>query len=70
MKLITLSEILLIALGVFSFVFGEFTYNKRGKIAEIGPIEATKETQKTIAFSPIFGGLAVAGGIGLVIMGK
>jgi hypothetical protein len=70
MKSITLIGILLIALGVFIFVYKGITYTKKEKIAEIGPLEATKETHKTIALPPILGGLAIASGIGLAIIGN
>lgn len=70
MKLITLTGILLIVLGVFIFADKGITYTKREKIADIGPIEATKETHKTIPLPPILGGLAIAGGIGLMVIGN
>ena len=70
MKSITLTGILLIVLGVFIFAYKGITYTKREKIVDIGPIEATKETHKTIPLPPILGGLALAGGIGLVVIGN
>ena len=70
MKSITLIGIVLIVLGVLIFAYKGITYTKQEKIAEIGPIEATKETHKTIPLPPILGGLAIAGGIGLVITGN
>jgi len=69
MKPIMLAGILLIVLGFFTIAYRGITYTKREKIAEIGPIEATKESHKTIPLSPILGGLAIAGGIGLVVVG-
>jgi len=45
------------------------TYTSREKIIDIGPIQATHETKKTIPLSPILGGFALAGGIVLVIIG-
>ena len=70
MKSITVSGIFLIILGVLVFVYQGVTYTKREKIVDIGPIEATRETHKTIPLPPILGGLAVAGGIALVVMGS
>jgi hypothetical protein len=70
MKSITLTGILLIVLGAFTFAYQGITYTKREKIVDIGPIEATKETHKTIPLPPVLGGLALAGGIGLVVMGN
>jgi len=70
MKSITVSGVFLIILGVLIFVYQGVSYTKREKIVDIGPIEATKETHKTLPLPPILGGLAVAGGIGLVVMGS
>jgi hypothetical protein len=69
MKPITIVGILLIAIGIISLVYQGITYTTREKILEIGPIEAHKEEKKTIPLPPILGGLALAGGIVLVIYG-
>jgi hypothetical protein len=60
----------LIAIGVISLAIGGISYTKREKVLDIGPIEATAERQKTIPLSPLLGGLALAGGIVLVIAGS
>jgi hypothetical protein len=52
-----------------SFAYQGITYTTREKIIDIGPIQATKDTEKTIPFSPILGGVALAGGIALIIIG-
>jgi hypothetical protein len=57
----------LIALGVISLAIGGITYTKREKVLDIGPIQATADRQKTIPLPPLLGGLALAGGIVLVI---
>jgi hypothetical protein len=36
----------------------------------VGPIEATAERQKTIPLPPLLGGLALAGGVVLLIAGS
>ena len=60
---------LLIVLGVVAFSYQGITYTQREKIIDIGPIEATQETRKTIPLPPILGGLALVGGILLVFVG-
>lgn len=60
----------LIAIGVISLAIGGISYTKREKVLDIGPIEATAERQKTIPLPPLLGGLALAGGIVLVIAGS
>ena len=57
----------LIALGVVSLAIGGITYTKREKVLDLGPIQATADRQKTIPLPPLLGGLALAGGIVLVI---
>jgi hypothetical protein len=60
----------LIVVGVISLAIGGISYTKREKVLDIGPIEATAERQKTIPLPPLLGGLALAGGIVLVIAGS
>jgi hypothetical protein len=59
----------LIVLGIVAFAYQGITYTSREKIIDIGPLQATAETQKTIPLSPLLGGLALAGGIVLVVVG-
>jgi hypothetical protein len=69
MKPAMIIGIVLIALGVVSLSYQGITYTSREKIIDIGPIQATKDTEKTIPFSPILGGVALVGGIALIIIG-
>jgi hypothetical protein len=69
MKSITLTGILLILFGAVILAYQGFTYTKREKVLDLGPIEATKETRKTVPIPPILGGLALAGGVALVVVG-
>lgn len=69
MKPIMIIGIALIALGIVAFTYQGITYTSREKIIDIGPIQATHETKKTIPLSPILGGVALVGGIMLVISG-
>jgi uncharacterized membrane protein len=66
---ITLVGIALIVLGIVAFAYQGITYTSREKIIDIGPIQATADTKKTIPLSPLFGGLALVGGIVLVVVG-
>jgi uncharacterized membrane protein len=70
MKPAMLVGILLILLGIVALSYQGLTYTKREKVLDIGPIQASKETRKTIPLPPVLGGLALAGGIALVITGK
>ena len=66
---ITLVGIVLIILGIVAFTYQGITYTSREKIIDIGPFQATADTQKTIPLSPLLGGLALLGGIVLVVVG-
>ena len=63
--------IALIVLGIIALLYGGITYTKREKILDIGPIEATAQTRETIPLPPLFGALAIVGGIALwVVAGR
>ena len=62
--------ILLIVFGLAALAIGGFSYTKREKVLDLGPIEATTEQHKTIPLSPIVGIVAVAGGVALVVVGS
>jgi uncharacterized membrane protein len=68
-KPITLVGIVLIVLGIVAFAYQGITYTSREKVIDIGPFHATAETEKTIPLSPLLGGLALVGGIALVVVG-
>lgn len=62
--------IVLIVIGVIALAYGGISYTKREKVLDIGPIEATTETRETIPLPPLLGGLALAGGVVLLIVGS
>jgi hypothetical protein len=69
MKPSALIGVLLIVIGVIALAYQGITYTTHKKVLDIGPIEATKEEHRTIPLPPILGGLALAGGIVLLIAG-
>jgi len=66
----TLVGTILIILGVIALAYQGFTYTTRQKAVDLGPIQITTESKKTIPVPPIVGGLALAGGIVLLVMGN
>jgi uncharacterized membrane protein len=70
MKTATVVGIILIILGIVSLAYQGITYKTEKKVVDIGPIEATKTEHKTIPLPPILGGIALVGGILLVLVGK
>ena len=69
MKTTTILGIVLIVLGVVTFAYQGITYTTREKIIDLGPVEATVEKKETIPLPPILGGLALVGGIVLLVVG-
>lgn len=61
--------IILIAIGVVSLAYQGITYTSREKVLDLGPIKATADKQRTIPLPPILGGLALAGGVVLLVVG-
>jgi uncharacterized membrane protein len=68
-KSITLVGIALILLGIVAFAYQGISYTSREKVIDIGPLQASVDTKKTIPLPPILGGLLLAGGIVLVVVG-
>jgi uncharacterized membrane protein YidH (DUF202 family) len=66
----TLLGIVLIVLGIFALAYQGIRYPKHEKVLGVGPLHATKDTTKTIPVPPILGGLAIVGGIVLVVVGS
>jgi hypothetical protein len=69
MKSISLAGMLLVILGVLALAYQGITYTHREKVLDLGPIHATKDTQEQIPLSPVLGGLALAGGVALLVAG-
>jgi hypothetical protein len=65
-----ITGVILIVIGVICLAFGGITYTKREKILDLGPLQASAERQKTLPLPPLLGGLALAGGVALMIAGS
>ena len=66
----TVIGIILIVVGVLALAYRGITYTSRKKVLDIGSIQATTKTEKTIRLPPVLGGLALVGGMVLVIAGS
>jgi uncharacterized membrane protein len=69
MKPISLAGIVLVVLGALALAYQGITYTHQEKVIDLGPIHATKDTQEQIPLPPILGGLALVGGIALLVAG-
>jgi uncharacterized membrane protein HdeD (DUF308 family) len=62
--------IALIVVGLCALAFGGITYTKKEKVIDLGPIQAETRRKETLPLPPLFGALAVVGGIALVIASR
>jgi len=70
MKTYTLTGIILIVIGIVALAYQGITYTTREKVVDLGPIHITAEKTKTLPLPPIVGGIALVGGIVLLVMGN
>ncbi len=70
MKTYTLLGIILIAVGIMAFLYQGITYTTREKVVDLGPVHMTAKRTKTLPLTPLVGGVALAGGIVLLVMGS
>jgi uncharacterized membrane protein len=70
MKTLSVVGLILIVLGIISFAYQGINYTTHKKIVDIGPIQASTTEHKTIPLPPILGGLALVGGIVLLVAGR
>jgi hypothetical protein len=69
MKPISLAGIVLIVLGALALAYHGFNYTRRDHVMDVGPMHVTTESQDRIPVPPILGGLALVGGIALLVVG-
>lgn len=67
---ISLVGLALVVLGVIALAWGGITYTRQKKVLDIGPLKATTDQKTTIPLSPLFGVVAVVGGIALVVASR
>ena len=63
MKPILMAGIALIVLGAAALGY-DYTYTTRETVLQIGPLVATADKTRTVAFPAIVGWLLIAGGVG------
>jgi uncharacterized membrane protein YidH (DUF202 family) len=58
--------VLLIILGIAGLAFGGFSFTRKEKVLDLGPIEASADKKESLPIPPILGALAIVGGVVLV----
>jgi uncharacterized membrane protein len=69
MKPMSWVGILLIVLGALVLAYQGINYTRQKKVLDVGSVHLTTETHERIPIPPILGGLALVGGVVLVVMG-
>ena len=60
--------ILLVVIGVVMLLSGGISWTRQKKVLDTGPVQITTEKHERVPFSPLVGGLALAGGIVLLVV--
>ena len=60
--------IALVVIGLVSLLLGGFRWTEQKTVVDVGPLKATTTEHKTLPIPPIVGGLALAGGIVLLVV--
>jgi hypothetical protein len=69
MKAATVVGIVLILLGIVGFAVGGFSFHHRKQDVNLGPVHVSHEKKETVPIPPILSGIALVGGIVLVVAG-
>ena len=69
MKQKMLIGIVLIVIGVIALAYSGITYTSNDKVIDLGPLQVSADRKHTIPIPPILGGLALVGGLVLLISG-
>ncbi|MDB5156587.1 MAG: hypothetical protein JWR50_1294 [Mucilaginibacter sp.] len=62
--------IVLIVIGIVMVVWTGFTYTKKEKVIDAGPIQVSADREKTVNWPPYLGGILLVGGILIVVTSK
>ena len=66
---LVLIGVLLAVLGAAALIWEGISYTTRETVVDVGPVNVTAETRKFLPLPPILGGIALAGGVGMIVMG-
>jgi hypothetical protein len=69
MKPISWIGILLVVVGALALAYQGVNYTREKNVVDMGPMHVTTETHEHIPLPPILGGLALVGGVVLLVAG-
>jgi len=62
--------LILIVLGVVMLIWTGFSYTKKEKVIDAGPIQVSADKEKSVNWPPYLGGILLIGGIVVVATAK
>ena len=62
--------IILIVVGIIALGYGGFSFKEHKKDVDIGPVQISHTEEHNVQLPPVLGGLAIAGGIVLLVLGS
>jgi hypothetical protein len=60
----------MIVIGIVMLIWTGFTYTKKEKVVDAGPIQISADRQKTVNWPPYAGGILLVGGIIVLVTTK
>ncbi len=62
--------LIMVVLGVLLFIWTGFTYTKREKVIDAGPIQISADKEKSVNWPPYAGGVVLIAGIVIFLGSK
>ena len=62
--------IVLVIIGAIMLIWTGFTYTKKEKVVDAGPIEISADRQKSVNWPPYIGGVLLVGGLVIIMTAK
>jgi uncharacterized membrane protein len=62
--------LILIVLGIIMLIWTGFSYTKKEKVIDAGPIQVSADKEKNVNWPPYLGGILLVGGIVVVATAK
>ena len=59
--------VILIVVGILMFVFRNISFTHEKKVVDLGPLQVSRQEEKTIGWPIYAGGIAIVAGIVLVV---
>ena len=61
--------VVLVVLGAAALIWKSVSYTQRETLVDVGSVNIAADTKKSVPLSPILGGVVLAGGVVLIVVG-